>query len=285
MQRVRELLEGLDLPAVCERSAAGYRLPAVHALGAALPQGHLHVWSGAPGAGKTAFLLGLLREAARHGRPTLLATYDLPASALALRLLAMEAGVSLADLDAGRLVGSDAQAAALARARLSELPLHLLEARGLSTASLEDRLVRSSARIDVLGVDYVEAVVRAVPAHGDGVPATLHELSELAKRRWLSVVATVRTPPPGVAAPAGAAAASAIDPCDADRVGWIAPLDEHGAAEASLLSNRHGQLTSCRLRLDIPSARWVQFTAEPDGETGAAPGRNGPPGTAADRPA
>ena len=137
MQSVRELLQPLDLPAVCERSAAGYRLPSVHALGAALPQGHLHVWSGAPGAGKTAFLLGLLREAARHGRPTLLATYDLPASTLALRLLAMEAGVSLADLDGGRLVGSDAQAAALARARLVELPLHLLEARGLSTASLE----------------------------------------------------------------------------------------------------------------------------------------------------
>ena len=263
MQSVRELLEGLDLPAISARPAAEYRLPSVHALGAALPQGHLHVWSGEPGAGKTAFLLGLLREAARHGRPTLLATYDLPAATLALRLLAMEAGVSLADLDGGHLVGNEAQAAALARARLSALPFHLLEARGLSAASLEDRLVRSPVRIDVLGVDYVEAVVRPAHGHGDGVPATLHELSELAKRRWLSVVATVRTAPRGMVAPA-----SAFDVRDADRVGWIAPRDESGAAEASLLSNRHGGLTSCRLRLDAPSARWVQPPSVPEGTSG-----------------
>ena len=59
MRSVRELLEGLDLPAICTRPAAEYRLPSVHALGAALPQGHLHVWSGEPGAGKTAFLAEL----------------------------------------------------------------------------------------------------------------------------------------------------------------------------------------------------------------------------------
>lgn len=261
MQSVRDLLQSLDLPAVCERSAAEYRLPAVHMLGAALPQGHLHVWSGGPGVGKTAFLLGLLREAARHGRAALLATYDLPASALALRLLAMEAGVSLVELDQGRLVGGDAQRAALARTRLSELPLHVLEARGLSAASLEDRLVRSPVRFDVLGVDYVEAVVHAREMRGDGVPTTLHELSELAKRRWLAVVATVRTPPVG-APGAGAAADSTAGPLEADRVGWIGPADAKGATEASLLANRHGGLTSCRLRLDVPSARWVEDAPE-----------------------
>lgn len=250
MQSVRELLEGLDLPDVSARTAADYRLPAAHVLGADLPQGHLHVWGGPPGAGKTAFLLGLLREAARHGRPTLLATYDLAASALALRLLAMEAGIPLADLDGGLLGAAAAQAAAAARARLSTCPLYVLEARGLSTASLEDRLVRSPVRFDVLGVDYVEAVVRPAASRGDGVPATLHELSELAKRRWLAVVATAR--------PAAAATPTPTASSEADRVGWIAPVDERGATEASLLSNRHGGLASYRLRLDGPSARWVE---------------------------
>ena len=259
MIRVRELLASLDLPEPCSRSAAEYRLPAAHALGAALPQGHLHVWSGAPGAGKTAFLLGLLREAARHGRPTLLATYDLPASALALRLLAMEAGVSLDDLDGGRLVGGDAQRAALARVRLSELSLHVLEARGLSTASLEDRLVRSPVRFDVLGVDFVEAIVRPAPNGADGVPATLHELSDLAKRRWLAVVATVKTAPAGTAIPNLNAKAF-----DADRVGFLAAPDERGATQASLLANRHGGLMSCRLRLDAASARWIEDGAGPE---------------------
>jgi len=257
---VRELLAPLELPEPCSRSAAEYRLPAAHALGAALPQGHLHVWSGAPGAGKTAFLLGLLREAARHGRPTLLATYDLPASALALRLLAMEAGVSLADLDGGRLVGGDAQRASLARVRLSELSLHVLEARGLSATSLEDRLVRSPVRFDVLGVDYVEAVVRPTSTGADGVPSTLHELSELAKRRWLAVVATVRTAPATPSAPAAGAGANGLDAraFDADRVGFISAPDERGTTKASLLANRHGGLTSCRLRLDPASARWIE---------------------------
>lgn len=267
MQSVRELLEPLDLPAVCARTAADYRLPSAHVLGADLPQGHLHVWGGPPGAGKTAFLLGLLREAARHGRPTLLATYDLAASALALRLLAMEAGVPLADLDGGTLRPAAAQAAAAARARLASCPLYVLEARGLSTFSLEDRLVRSPVRFDVLGVDYVEAVVRPAASRGEGVPATLHELSELAKRRWLAVVATARPASAALSATSAGASGQAAPPSpvrseEADRVGWIAPADERGAAEASLLSNRHGSLASCRLRLDGPSARWIEDAPE-----------------------
>jgi hypothetical protein len=132
----------------------------------------------------------------------------------------------------------------------------VLEARGLSTASLEDRLVRSPVRFDVLGVDYVEAVVRPAASRGDGVPATLHELSELAKRRWLAVVATAR--PASAATPATAASAASAAASEADRVGWIAPVDERGATEASLVSNRHGGLTSRRLRLDPSSARWVE---------------------------
>jgi hypothetical protein len=103
MNSVRELLEGLSLPAPAAGAAPEYALPGAHLLSAELPQGHLHVWSGPPGAGKTAFLLGLLREAARRGRGALLATYDLSAPALALRMLAMDTGVPLDDLDGGRL--------------------------------------------------------------------------------------------------------------------------------------------------------------------------------------
>jgi hypothetical protein len=248
MKSLRELLAGLDLPVVRPAAAAAYHLPAAHLLGAELPQGHLHVWSGPPGVGKTAFLLGLLHAGARQGRTTLLATYDLSAASLTLRLLAMEAGVPLDALDRRPLAPDVAEAAARARARLASLPFHVLEARGLSTASLEDRLVRSPVRFDVLGVDTVESVVRSGAA----------------------VVATSR-PAPGAARP------TTVRTTDADRVGWIAPLDDRGAAEASLLANRHGGLASCRLRLDGPSARFVEEAEPIVDEGGPASPRPPPP--------
>ena len=255
MYSVRELLDGLSLPAPAAGATPDYALPGAHLLSAELPQGHLHVWSGPPGAGKTAFLLGLLREAARRGRGALLATYDLSAPALALRLLAMDSGVPLDALDGGGLTPAQQTAVARSRARLATLPLHLLEARGLSVASLEDRIARHPVPFDTLGVDFVEAVVR--PAERP-VSATFQALSELARRGWLAVVAVARTSPVEQLAPEQADAA--------DRVGWIArAADADEMREASLLTNRHGGLHRCRMRLDPEN---VRFEAEP----GPSPG-------------
>src|SRR5262245_57163743 len=117
MLSLRDLFATLALPPAVAATERGYAMPAAHLLGGDLPQGHLHVWSGPPGAGKTAFLLGLLLDGARRGRGTCLATYDLPAVAVALRLLAMESGVPLAAIDgAGPLAGDAAAAVAHARA-------------------------------------------------------------------------------------------------------------------------------------------------------------------------
>src|SRR5438094_10323164 len=99
MRSLRELLAEIVLPRVAAGAGGGYAMPAAHLLGGELPQGHLHVWSGPPGGGKTAFLLGLLLDAARRGRGSCLATYDLPAATLALRALAMESGVPLAQIE------------------------------------------------------------------------------------------------------------------------------------------------------------------------------------------
>src|SRR5687767_13579374 len=107
MKSVGEWLLGLPLPAASPAPATGespdYVFPEAHRLGGELPLGHLHLWGGPPSAGKTAVLLGLLHDAARHGRETLLATYDLSAPTLALRLVAMLSGVPHAQLETGRL--------------------------------------------------------------------------------------------------------------------------------------------------------------------------------------
>ncbi len=235
---------------------ARYEMPAVHLLGADLPPGHLHVWSGPADAGKTAFLLGLLHAAACHGRTAVLATYDLSAPTLALRLLAMASGVpvaSLLPLAEGRApIGLRAAAladVARARADLASLPFHILEARGMGVASLEDRLVRLPARADVLGIDHVRGVVRPPPVAGAPPASPLHALSDLAVRLHVAVVAVDRVP-----ADAGVPRAADASP-DADRVGWIAVAGEGGAWDASLLANRHGRRVSCRLRLDPESGR------------------------------
>ena len=169
-----------------------------------------------------------------------LASYDLSAAALALRLLAMESGVPLHDLEGAELSPTEAAEVARARARLEGLPLYLLEARGLTAASLEDRCVRAPCRVDVLGVDYVEAVVRPP---SQPVAGAFRDLSALAQQRWLAVVAIART------SPVERAAADEIPA--ADRVGWIAPDASTGASAAAVILNRHGAKPSCRLRLDV----------------------------------
>lgn len=254
MRSLRDLLAGLSLPPAAPASSIGgpgaYAMPAAHLLGGDLPQGHVHVWSGPPGAGKTAFLLGLLLDAARRNRGTCLATYDLPAASVALRVLAIESGVPLADLDRGQLTPAETAAVARARARLEALPFFVLEARGFPVTSLADRCVRWTRRIDVLGVDYAEAVVR--PA-GSPIADTFRDLSALAKQRWMAVVAVARTSPLEHPAQGGSGAKTA----PADRVGWIESSPDRPAAEASVVANRHGATPSCRLRLDPSSGRWL----------------------------
>lgn len=251
MRSLCDLLDAIPLPPVPAGEAADYALPNASLLGADLPAGHVHLWSGPPGAGKTAFLLGLLHDAARHGRPVVLATYDLPAATLALRLLAMASGVPLHDLEAGRLTPDEAAAAGRARARLRTLPFSVLEARGLGVASLDDRLLRAGTRIAVLGIDYLEAIVRP---EGRPLGGAVSELSDLASRRFLAVVCASRAPLEAIVA-----APPTVSP---DRVGRLAPaagdapLDAPApVVEARVVENRHGGRPACRLRVDAAAGR------------------------------
>ena len=263
MQSLRELLDGLTLPPGEAGEVADYALPNASLLGADLPAGHVHLWSGPPGAGKTAFLLGLLHDAARHGRPVVLATYDLPAPTLALRLLAMASGVPLHDFEAERLSPAEATAAARARARLRSLPFAVLEARGMGVASLDDRLLRFGTRAAVLGIDFLEAVVRP---EGRPVSSALAELSQLASRRFLAVVCASRAP---LDMTLDADAAEQAAP--PDRVGRLSPAAGTASApppllEATIVENRHGGRPSCRLRVDAAAGRLLSAD-----EPGCAP--------------
>lgn len=220
-------------------------------LGADLPEGHLHLWSGPMGAGKTPLLLTLLHGAAQRGRRVAYATYDLAPESLALRLLAMCSGIPtsrLPDPD-GRRVPTDftpqeVAAARAAREWLSALPFFLVPARGFTVDSLRDRLVRMPFRPSVLAVDYLQAVVR--PAGSDS-GVVLRQLSELAAGLHLAVLCAAR------ATSVEGGHASSWPPRCADRVGYIAPAEGSSSLRAEVLENRYGACPSLRLSLDEES--------------------------------
>jgi archaellum biogenesis ATPase FlaH len=206
-------------------------------LGAGLPAGHVHLWGGPQGAGKTSFLLSLLCGAAKRRRRGVFATYHLPAPSLAVRLLAMAAEVDPRELVDGAIAPQAALRAAAVRRRLVRLPLHVLEARGLSVRSLRDRIVRLPFRPDVLVVDYLQAVIRPP---GTDLGHALREFASLASQQHVAVVLALG---PGDAAP--------LDVCRlADRAGWIAPAGGSGLRRAEVIQNRYGRRTAVPLRFD-----------------------------------
>lgn len=263
MKQLGDLLAGIPLPAAPAEAMSpeagevpplgGCDHELVNVLAGGLPAGHLHVWGGPSGAGKTSFLLCLLHGAARHGRRVAYATYDLPASTLATRLLAMASGLPATALTGSQGpapgVAPDLAPAGAARAGLSHLPFWFLEARGLGVASLEDRLVRMPFRADVLAVDYLQAVVREP---GTDLGKALRDLSSLASRLHVGVVCALRAEA-GAERPAGPeTVASTIREAGgrADRVGWIAPATTSGMRRAEILENRYGERPTLPLRFD-----------------------------------
>ena len=243
MKRVGDLLADLQLPASTGADAppeppghlaANGEL--LHDLGADLPAGHLHLWGGPRGAGKTAFLLALLHGAAARRRRVLYATYHLPASTLALRLLAMVGGLDVRALANHSFTPEQAHAASAARTALAELDLWILEARGLSATSLEDRLVRMPFRADVLGVDYLQAVIRP---GGQDLGGLVRQLSDLASRHHIAVIGAMEADE---------------EPREvgrlADRTGWLAPSGASGARRAEVIENRYGPRAAIGLQLD-----------------------------------
>lgn len=266
MRKLGELLSTIPVPDAKRLPSSAGTTPSadpsvalVTELGAGLPAGHLHLWGGPNGAGKTSFLLSLLCGAAQRQRRVVYATYDLPATTLARRLLAMTAGVAPEALPdpGGQAADAELDAEAwsrvvAARRFLSSLPFSMLEARGLTTASLQDRLVRMPFRADVLAVDYLQAVVRE---RGTELAAALSAFRDLASGLHLAILCAVRPD------------ASAQDTSSReittrmrglrgalpDRVGWLEPSGERDR-RADIVVNRHGAASSMALRVDASGA-------------------------------
>ena len=267
MQHLADLLATIPLPDLEAEGSSLLQLPTgpwslgcdealVHDLGADLPAGHLHVWGGPSGAGKTSFLLSLLYAAACRGRRVAYATYDLAPESLAFRMLAMAANVDCDDLpdpggsvDDCTLENDELRRVHAARAALSRLPFSFLAARGFSVDSIRDRLVRMPFRAEVLAVDYLQGVIRE---RGTDMGGALRGLSDLADNLHVSVVCAVR--------PQGRGQATAVSTSDLvgassapDRIGWIGTVPGEGGAAgrtAEIVHNRHGSRRVLPLAMD-----------------------------------
>ena len=167
-------------------------------------------------------------------------TYHLPATSLAVRLLGMAAALDTEALTTGHLTAEQAERASAARRRLCALPLFVLEARGLTVDSIEDRLVRMPFRADVVGVDYLQAVVREP---GLDVGSTVRAFSALASRLHLALVAALQATDDGLPEVSRLA----------DRAGWIAPAGGSGLRRAEVIRNRYGRQSTVPLRFDAGS--------------------------------
>lgn len=120
----------------------------------------LHLVSGAPGSGKSAFALHAAAAAARQGFPVLYAGFELELDVLVLRLLCREAGLDLRQALDGALDGAQVQAACDAQRPLFDR-IDLLRAEPLlDMASLNklarETLARASADVGLIVVDYLQ---------------------------------------------------------------------------------------------------------------------------------
>lgn len=156
--------------------------------------GHMYLVGGASGHGKTAWLTFCSIRAAMAGAGVLYATAEVPAEAIAQRIIA-----NLARVDGRKLERLDLDHDETAQVvgsvhRIAEWPLSILDAPSL-TIGLLDRevrrhLMRTPGRIGVLVVDYLQ-LLRAGGKHGNReqeVAEVADGLLELAKRHKIAVI-------------------------------------------------------------------------------------------------
>jgi replicative DNA helicase len=161
-------------------------------------KGDLVIVAGRPGMGKTSAMLTAALNAAKLGARVGIASQEMTHPQVVARMAAIETGINLQKINHGRLDAEEVRRFVKAAGVLSELPIHVIDAPGLTPAKLRMQALRWMRRggLDLLMVDYLQIMSSGGIFRGNErvqeVGYFARSLKQLAKELRIPVIAAAQ---------------------------------------------------------------------------------------------
>lgn len=230
----------------------GFGLHALDAALGSLPAGVLTVVAAEPHAGGSLLAVHAARHTALTCQlPVLYAASGPSRTAVALRVIAGEAGLDYRRLRTGSLNTDEQQAAAAVQARLAAADLHVDDGTGLSAEAIAETAPYVEGLALVVVDRFQHAADPFIPLSGPVLPEAARVLAHLARTRNVPVVAVLDT-----------ADADALAALDAAHV-TLTLTRTGNDAQVTVAERDFGELTTVALRADVACARFTDAPARP----------------------
>ncbi|ARP73845.1 hypothetical protein LK06_032230 [Streptomyces pluripotens] len=230
----------------------GFGLHALDAALGSLSSGVLTVVAAEPHAGGSLLAVHAARYTAiTRQLPVLYAASGPSRTAVALRVIAGEAGLDYRRLRTGALTPDEQEAASAVQARLAAADLHVDDGTGLSA----ELIAETAPYVEDLALVVVDRFQHAadpfIPLSGPALPEAARVLAHLARARNVPVVAVLDTADPDALAALDAAHLTLT----LTRTG--------NDAQVTVAERDFGELTTVPLRFDAACARFTDAPARP----------------------
>ncbi|WP_329212953.1 hypothetical protein OG352_39680 [Streptomyces sp. NBC_01485] len=230
----------------------GFGLHALDAALGSLPSGVLTVVAAEPHAGGSLLAVHAARHIALTRQlPVLYAASGPSRTAVALRVIAGEAGLDYRRLRTGALTEDEQQAAAAVQARLAAADLHVDDGTGLSAEAIAETAPYVEGLALVVVDRFQHAADPFIPLSGPALPEAARVLAHLARTRNVPVVAVLDTADP-----------DALAALDAAHV-TLTLTRTGNDAQVTVAERDFGELTTVALRAEVACARFTDAPARP----------------------
>lgn len=235
----------------------------------------LIIIAGRPSMGKTGFSMNLARNLCGITRlPGLIASLEMPADQLSMRMLGSESQINLQDLRRGNLSDSDWPRLTHGAQTLNDVPLYIDQSNSLTPSSLRRRALALSRKVGPLGViviDYIQLMStgKGYASREQEIGEISRDLKKLARELNCPVVAlsqlnrSLEKRPNKRPIMSDLRESGAIEQ-DADVILFIYRDEvynedtlDRGLAEIIIGKQRNGPIGTCRLAFD---SRFVRFS-------------------------
>lgn len=142
--------------------------------------GSLIVISGRPGMGKTAVMLNSALSDAMSGKPVILIEREMSPTEITSRFISMVAQVPLVGINRGILSKEELEKVVLAKNKISELPIYIVNSLSNGTAELRSIIARHIRQHNIAGV-YVDYLQLLAEGKGDNLVNELGYLARMLK--------------------------------------------------------------------------------------------------------